>query len=204
MPAFNASGTVLEVVQSILTQTYQSLEVIIVDDGSTDDTLERIQSFQDPRIQIIGNERNRGLINSLNDAMSRAQGEYIVRMDADDVSLASRIAVQFEFTKRVGCDISGSWIKKIGTAKGVVKYPLQHEDIRIALLFGNPIVHPSVFFHRRLLDEKQFHYDLEWRHVEDYELWTRLMDKYMFATLNKPLLKYRISGGSVCNKYGDE
>ncbi len=204
LPAYNASATIGDAIRSILKQSYTNFELILIDDGSTDETVSVIESFNDDRIRLLRNAGNQGLIATLNRGLLVAKGKYVARMDADDISTSVRFEAQLDLSRRLDCDIVGSWIQKFGEAEGIGRYPVNHEQIRIDLLFGNPLVHPSVFFHRRLLDKGLFYYDPQWKYVEDYELWIKLMDQCTFASVGRPLLKYRISKTSVCAVHGVE
>ena len=105
MPAYNAEKYIREAIDSVLAQTFTDFEFIILDDGSTDATAAIIQSYEDDRIRFCPNERNMGVAATLNRALKLAQGEYIARMDADDVSYKNRLEMQLDFIKKSGCDI---------------------------------------------------------------------------------------------------
>ena len=112
MPVYNAEKYVAEAIDSILNQTFNDFEFLIINDGSTDNSLDIIKSYDDPRITIINNETNLGLSHTLNKGIELARGEYIIRMDADDISLSIRLEKQIEFmdsNQHIG--ICGSWIQ---------------------------------------------------------------------------------------------
>jgi len=205
MPAYNASAYIAEAISSVIQQSHHNLELIIINDGSDDDTKKIIFSYPDKRIVYLENSINKGLVYTLNKGLQNASGTYICRFDADDICHKDRIAMQLRFYLQGKADIIGSNIIKTGSATGNVKYPAHPALIKISMLFGNPIVHPSVFFHRRLIDEGSFVYEEEWKHVEDYALWVKLMDSCTFANVKKPLLYYRITDTSVCaNNYEEQ
>lgn len=198
LPVFNAEKYLAAAIDSLVEQRYAHIEIIIINDGSTDDSANIIAGYKDERIRVINNDGNEGLINSLNKGLKIATGEYIARFDADDINHPDRIGVQVEFMGKNEVDISGTFIRQIGLASKLVRFPVTDEDIKAAMLVGNPLVHPSIMFHRKWVDKGLYYYSPQWKHVEDYELWIRLMPVCTFANIPRPLLKYRISGDSVC------
>ncbi len=204
LPVYNAQDFLKESIQSILKQTYKHLELIIINDGSTDNSKKIIQAFKDERIHLFDLPKNGGLIKALNYGLQQAKGKYVARMDADDISFVDRLAVQLYYLKKTGADIIGSYIIQKGGTDKTVKYPVKNENIKAYMLFGNPMVHPAIFFKREMIEKKVFHYSAEWKHVEDYELWIRLMKDHKFANVPKPLLYYRISENSICFQQHDK
>lgn len=204
MPAYNADKFIQEAIESVLEQTYRNFELIIIDDCSTDDTFKVAFSFKDPRIKIFQNKENKGVIFSLNKALNFAKGFYLARFDADDICLPSRIQTQIEFLIKKNVDIVGSYYMKFGNKSGIVKNPIHDQEIKTSLLFFNPIGHPTVLFKRALFDNGLFYYKDDWKHVEDYELWTRLIKNIRFYNVPKVLLKYRVSNGSICALFNND
>jgi glycosyltransferase involved in cell wall biosynthesis len=204
LPVFNAERTIVEAVESVLKQTYKNIELLIIDDGCTDRSMTLIRTFNDNRIRIISNGNNKGLVASLNIGLSEANGEYIARIDADDICSPNRTQMQLDFIQKNQIDIAGSFIRKFEQATGIVRYPITNDEIKISLLFNNPMVHPSIFFHRRLVDQGLFRYEEQWKHVEDYALWIKLMDTCTFGNVQQPLINYRINAESVCGIYHPE
>ncbi len=193
MSVYNGQKHLREAIDSILNQTYENFEFIIINDGSTDTSEEIIKSYKDSRIKLINNKKNLGLPASLNKAIKLSRGEYIARMDADDISEIERLEKQVEFMeKNLSVDVCGTWINILGSFKGKWKYPTNDEDIKTRLLFNNVIVHPSVMFRRRSLLKNNLYYDPNFRKIQDYELWARAVGKLRFANINKYLLKYRV------------
>jgi len=114
MPVYNGERYLNEAVDSILGQTFTDFEFLIIDDASTDKTPEILRSYDDPRIRVVTNEENLGLSKSLNKGLALARGEFIARMDADDVSYPYRLQVQHEFmTQHPGAGVIGSWAEYI-------------------------------------------------------------------------------------------
>jgi len=195
MSVYNGMPYLKEAVKSILNQTYKNFEFIIVEDGSTDGSWKYLKSLKDRRIKLIKNSKNLGLAASLNKALGLAQGDYVARMDADDLSLPKRLEEQVKFFKNhPSIDICGTWadiIDQNGNVIGEKKYPTNSNDIRKALSFYNPIIHPSLMIRKMVFDELKG-YDANFDYAEDYDLLMRARKKFSMANLPKKLIKWRI------------
>lgn len=203
LPVYNGERFVRESIESVLGQTFTDFELIIINDGSTDGTGEILNSFTDSRIVLIERE-NRGLIDTLNEGLSFAHGEYVARIDADDVMLPERLAKQVAYLdEHPKVTVLGGWaeiINETGEVVGSYKYPpIGRKGLRAYVLKHNPFIHPTVIFRReailRLGGYRQY------RHIEDYELWTRVLAKYRGANLPEILIKYRVHGESVTSRH---
>lgn len=199
MSVYNGQKYLSEAIESILNQTYTNFEFIIIDDGSTDNSLEIVQKYakEDDRIRVIVNEKNIGLAKSLNKGIALARGEYIARMDADDVSLPERFEKQVSFFK------SNSNVGLLGTNIKVFSqvdhrlhthrsYPLDDLDIRWFMFFSPPFCHPTVMFRHSLVHKVEFFYSDHFLTAQDYELWSRLLLHTSSSNLKEALLIYRI------------
>lgn len=208
MPVLNGEKYLKEAIESILHQTFSDFEFIIINDGSTDSTEAIIKSFSDPRIVYIKNEANLGLSKSFNIGIAAARGEYIARMDADDMSISERFEKQLSYLE-VHPDIS-----VLGTAvilmnerglslKKASKYT-SHVEIKWQSLFSTPLFHPTVMARAKILKDNR--YDESFYNSEDYELWSRLLftTSTRFANLTEPLLYYRVFPTSFTQKLKDE
>lgn len=204
MPVFNGERYLRPAIDSILNQTFRDFEFLIINDGSTDSSEHIISSCGDPRIRLVRNEKNLGLIATLNKGFHLALGEYIVRMDCDDISLPSRLAVQVRAMDRNrGWGVCGSWIKilKNSDAAWVQTYPSDHDTIQCELLFDSPLAHPSVIYRRSVLETHRIHYDERYKHAEDYELWCRLTQLTLLANIPQILMLYRMHGSQLGTRY---
>ncbi len=193
MPVYNPEEDYLrEAIESIQNQTYSDFEFIIINDGSTNNTKQVILSYDDSRIKYFENEENLGLIKTLNRGLGLAAGQYIARMDADDISLPERFAKQVDYLdKNEDIDVLGTWFKKIPKNK-IVKMPTTDKDIKNLLLFVCcSMGHPTVMIRKSTLDKYDFKYNEEYKHAEDYGLWLSMADKAKFANLPEVLLNYR-------------
>ena len=199
MSVFNAEAHVAEAIESILNQTYSDFEFLIIDDASTDNSFDILSSFRDERITLIQNKENLGLTKSLNKGIKLAKGQYIARMDADDISLPSRLAKQLQFMQEhPEIDICGTWYKTFGEKEYLQKLPALHEQIKADLLFYTPIAHPSVLMKKNIFEAHK--YPENFQKAQDYALWIKLIKNYKFANLPEPLLKYRIHKNQISTK----
>lgn len=205
MPVYNAEKYLAEAIDSIISQTFLDWELVIINDGSTDSSLSIINRFTDSRIRLINNETNLGLIKTLNKGIELCRGQYIARMDADDISFPNRFASQVNFMDKnkeyILCGTNAEVIDSEGKETGKVINPTKNTLLQISLLFTNPFIHPSMMICKdvlsnNFLDEKALH-------VEDYELWTRLAEQGKIANLELPLLKYRWHGTNVSVKHSE-
>jgi glycosyltransferase involved in cell wall biosynthesis len=204
LPVYNGQLYVGESIESILKQTYKNIELIIINDGSTDESESIIKKYKDPRIVYIS-QKNQGLSASLNNGVRIAKGEYLARQDQDDISHPKRIEMQLNemINKNIGLIGSRSLIiNEKGKIIGKHNHPLTHEAIKLFLLFDNPFVHSSVMYKRNLILNNLYSEDKFRQPPEDYELWIRLAEITKMANLPERLLTYRqlSSGMSMNNK----
>ena len=198
MPVFNCAPYIGDAINSILIQTYIDFEFIIVDDCSTDGTLEIIGKIEDPRIILLSKETNTGYTKSLNLGLNMARGEYIARMDGDDISLPERFNRQVYFMdNNPDVAVCGTWFEYIGEGNQLMPFPLTHDAIKILLLEQNPIGHPTAMIRKSILDKNWLRYDETMEPSEDYDLWIRLSAYGQLANIGERLLMYRIHDKQV-------
>lgn len=203
MSVYNGELFLKDAIESILNQSYQNFEFIIINDGSSDSSLSIIKSYNDSRIKLVENERNMGLIYSLNKAFSIASGKYIARMDSDDIAHSDRLKLQIEFLENnpsVGL-VGSDYISFSDKHSKLIREPKSHGVIKTFLLFSATMCHPTVMLRKQILDDTRSRYNPEFKHVEDYELWTKLILHTQFANLPTPLLKYRDHQSQVSHKH---
>ncbi|TFH53721.1 MAG: glycosyltransferase, partial [Candidatus Zixiibacteriota bacterium] len=198
MPLFNGERFVREAVESILSQTLTDFEFLIIDDGSTDRSVEIVSSYIDPRIRLVTNAENLGITATLNRGIDLAAGVYIARMDCDDVGLPTRLAEEVAYLDRnpdcamvavmvamideVGNDC-GAWLDDRNTSTYKAMYRF--------LTRANCIAHPGIMIRKSILS--RYRYNELQRVAQDYDLWLRMCaDGLIVAKLAKPLLKYRV------------
>jgi glycosyltransferase involved in cell wall biosynthesis len=197
MPVYNCERYVAQAVESILAQTFTDFEFLIVDDGSTDASRAILESYaaRDPRIQLVSRS-NTGLLVALNEMLPRARGEYVARMDSDDLALPQRFERQVRYLdEHPECVLVGSRVIVIdpdGDPLTVMRSPLTHEEIDRGFMMGGGqlMYHPSVIFRRQAVLELGG-YRPEFDLVEDGDLFLRLAEIGRIVNLAEPLLKYR-------------
>ncbi len=202
LPVYNGDKYLKKAIESILKQTFSNFEFIIVNDGSTDNSLEIIKSFNDPRIKIINNKKNLGLIKSLNIGLEQAKGRYIARLDADDIALENRLEKQYNYLeKNKNVTLIGGGAEIINNEGKYVRKKLPITDfdqIKFwALFIGNPFLHSSIFFRKKDINSING-YSHKYKHVEDYDLYLRLIKNgYKIINLPEIFIKYRIHNQSI-------
>jgi glycosyltransferase involved in cell wall biosynthesis len=197
MPVFNGEQHIREAVQSILGQSLSDFEFLIVNDHSTDSTENIVREYceRDARITALRNEGAKGMVGALNTGLARARGEYIARMDADDISLPTRLERQHDFLdEHRDVSVCGTNMELFGVHQVVWHLPQDHEAIRAGLIFTPFIAHATVMIRRTAIEENQYRYDAGYGYAEDYELWSRLSERYRFANLPDVLYRYRKYG----------
>lgn len=210
MTVYNAAEFVLEAVESIQNQNYPNWELIIVNDGSTDKTGEILRKLakNDKRIVLINCVKNRGASVASNLGLSKAKGQFIARMDADDITLPDRLAKQVDFLQKhkkvivVGgqCEL----IDRDGNSIGMKNFPTSHAEIYGALYQINPIQHPSLMINTALLGAHKITYHTEVLLAHDLEILFKLAQYGKFANLADVVLKYRIHSDSLSLKQPKE
>ncbi|MFE3869511.1 glycosyltransferase family 2 protein [Flavobacterium sp. LS2P90] len=204
LPVYNCELYVQTAVESILNQTYTDFEFLIIDDASTDATVALIKKLEDSRIQLIEKPINSGYTNSLNYGLQMAKGKYIARMDGDDISFPERFAKQIAYLEtHPEVVVCGTTYKIIGNNKPIT-LPENHEAIKLGLLWGNCISHPSVMIRKKILDEYSIKYDTSKEPAEDYDMWVRLLAVGKLHNLQEVLLEYRLYGNQVSRKRAEE
>jgi len=194
MPVYNAATYLRASIESILAQTYANFEFLIFDDGSNDNSLDIIESYQDSRIRVIRNVTNQGLIDTLNKGLQQAKGTYIARMDADDISLPHRFAEQVAFMEaHPAIGVCGSWVEYLGQHEGtVMQYPTEHDQILTHIFFNKAtFCHPSVLLRNAVLQKHQLTYSSVYPHAEDFAFWIALHRHCRLANIPQVLVKYR-------------
>lgn len=184
-----------DAVQSILNQTFKDFEFIIINDAS-----KNLEIPKDSRIKIITNTRHLGLTRSLNIGLKKAKGEFIARMDADDISKPERLKTETEFLEQ-NPDVAlvGSWVDLInekGSFLHTKKLPIDYENIKNNLIKANQFYHPTLLIRKNILDKVGF-YDEKYEFSQDYELVLRIASKYQVANIPESLLEYRVNTKSA-------
>lgn len=194
-----------ECIDSILNQTEKDFEFIIIDDNCNKKTRYILESYKDSRIVLIINNENKGLTYNLNRALDLAQGQYIFRMDADDVSHIDRIRQMTQYMdENDNINILGSYMNCDGIIR---KYygNIPWEIRKTLLLFDNAgLGHPSVVFRKSFLDKFELKYDVTIRKSQDFELWTRCVEYTNLHVYKKSMVDYRIHEDQITTKCSEE
>jgi hypothetical protein len=207
MPVYNSAEFLAESIESILAQSYNDFEFIILDDGSTDQSWEIIQDYasKDIRIKTHQNDCNKGIFFTRNLGLDKSTGKYIGVMDADDISLPDRFTKQFAFLdSHPDIDVLGGQIIKFGQAAQSGKksnYPLTPGGVRWGLVSGCQLAHSTVMMRSHLFSVEGFQYR-EFKVAQDYDLWTRLSPGHNIANLSDVLVQYRVHQSSISGTNG--
>ncbi len=203
---YNGADVVMQAVDSILAQTFTDFELIVVDDGSTDDTAERVQACPDARLRFF-QQAHLGIPQARNHALAQARGAYLAVLDADDVADPNRLEAQAAFLEThpevvmvgTGYVQADQLLKRDKT----VTPPLTDAAIRRAMLRGNPFCHSTVMMRRSAIDKVGF-YSEAFPFVQDYELWSRLAQAGKLANLPELLVTRHYHSRSVSNNFRNE
>ncbi len=198
LPVYNGQCFVAEAVESILGQSFRDFELVVIDDGSTDQTPAILAGYAktDSRIKIISHNRNRGFVTALNHGLAHASGKLIARMDHDDIALPSRFEEQVNFLlSHEDTGVVGSTMIVVGPGgetAGAFWTPETHDQIRFGFLFNNQIAHPSVMFRVEIVKRLGLFYQTRYTASEDYDFWVAVTDHVRAYNCRSPLVKYRI------------
>ncbi|MDR1544414.1 MAG: glycosyltransferase family 2 protein [Prevotellaceae bacterium] len=196
MPCFNVEKYVAEAIESMLNQTFGNFELLILDDCSTDRTAEIVKSFADKRIVYHKNETNLGLSENLNVGIRLAKGEYIARMDGDDISVPERLEKQAAvLEKHPEIDICGAGFKWFGTRTSTVFHPKNHEEIKAQMLFGCPVIIP--IFRKNVIIENNLWYRTSAFPAEDYMFWAECVRVAKIYNIQEILFYYRMHESQI-------
>jgi glycosyltransferase involved in cell wall biosynthesis len=194
MSVYNGEKYIATAIDSILGQTFSDFELIIIDDGSTDDTVNIINSYSDDRIVIVHNEANIGLTKSLNMGIKLARGRYVARMDGDDISYPQRLEKQVVFMDtHLDVGTCGAWVSSTDNHTEVKKYATESEEIKSVLFWKTEFAHPVVMLRKKLFIDNNLFYDESFGCSQDYDLWVRAAKYVDFANIPEVLLAKRHS-----------
>lgn len=194
MPVYNCENYLSQAIESILNQSFKSFELIIINDKSTDRSEDIIKSYRDSRIVYIKNEKNLGIVYSLNKGLEIAKGKYIARMDGDDIAYPDRFKKQFEYLEE-NDDIGliSCWFEMIGGRNGIIKYDTDSEYVKCKLLFSLQLLHPGWMFRKKEFNKYGIKYEEEYKFAEDYALLAKAARYIKMTNIGEVLMKYRVS-----------
>ena len=217
LPVYNGSDFLQQTIESIVAQTYRDFEVIVVDDGSTDNSAEIVQKYGDERFIILQRESNLGLVRALNLGVKKASTDLISRIDADDLMVPERLLTQVQFmADNTDIDICGSYfdyINEVGRSTGgALAFPITHRAVKASFQHFTAIGHPTVIFRKSSIIRdfgREDIYDEEFKHAEDLALWLECLTFGLnFANIPQVLTHYRVHGeqrstaeAQICEDY---
>ncbi len=208
MPVYNGADYLAESMDSIIRQTCRDFEFIVINDCSTDNTEEIILSYQDSRIVYLRNEENLGVARTLNRGLDIARGEYVARMDADDIARPERLEIQKNhMDSHPEVDVLATSSQSFDET-GVLfegHTSTDEEILKLDFLFSCGIAHPTVMIRRQTLERLNLRYDHDFNKVEDYDLWSRMLDAgCVIRSIDIILLDHRLHANQVTSVYSSD
>lgn len=182
-----------EAIASCIAQTFLDWELVLVDDGASDSVWRISDRFPDQTIRVVPNNQQAGISNALNAGFRASRGEFIARLDTDDLMLPGRLMAQVDFLdQRPDVAAVGTFVELFGDASGVFQYPRKHDQIFLRMCFENSIAHPSVLVRRSALQQLDGPYRPRFDGLEDWDLWERLAGVGRLENLGISLTRYRV------------
>ncbi|RRN77381.1 glycosyltransferase [Pseudoxanthomonas sp. SGD-10] len=204
MAVYNGSAYLRDAIDSILSQTFKDFELLIINDGSTDNSVDIISSYTDPRIRLLHNEQNRGLLFTRNRGVQEARGEYIAILDCDDIAVTDRLETQYNFLQLhkdiAMCGGHSIYIDENGIPTGYILKQPTH-NILANMLFVNPFVNSTLMIRKSVIEEVGGYRD--YAPAEDFDLSLRIAQKYEVANIDAVLVKYRIHQHNISGTQTD-
>jgi glycosyltransferase involved in cell wall biosynthesis len=199
MPVWNGEKFLAAAVDSLLAQTFTDFELLLIDDGSTDRTPEILRNYTDPRLRVLRLD-HAGIVVALNHGLAEAKGDWIARLDADDISEPRRLELQWQAVNRnpraVLCHTGTALFGDAGIMSGMARLPRSRSFMALRLCYQCPIVHSTVMF-KRVVALAAGGYLPEERHAEDFSLWSRMLEQGEFVALPEKLVRFRLHPQSV-------
>ncbi|MDD3876099.1 MAG: glycosyltransferase family 2 protein [Bacteroidales bacterium] len=195
MPVYNTEKYIAEAIDSVLNQTFRDFEFLIIDDGSTDDSVKIIESYNDKRIRLVRNDKNIKLIATLNKGIDLALGKYICRVDADDICMPTRLEKQVRFMEHnpdfVACSSGVEIFYENSNKRFNILYEEYTDEIRIKTIYQNHFVHPSSFIRKEFIINRGLRFSSEFIHTEDYFFFVKLSELGQLHNIKESLVKVR-------------
>lgn len=201
LPNYNNGPYLKEAVDSVLNQSFRDFELIFVDDGSTDNSLEVIRSFNDARIKVFQKEKNSGIVDTLNLGIDQCNSEFIIRMDGDDISKPGRFEKLVSYMrKHPEIGVCSSALELFGTVHAIRKVESGTRLLKAGMIHGSTVPHAPCIMRTSVLKQHNIYYRNDHPHMEDYDLFFRLKNVTDFENLKEILYLYRITGNNVTVK----
>lgn len=201
MPNYNNAPFLKEAIDSCLNQSFRDFEFIIVDDGSTDESVQIINSYNDQRIKLIQKEKNSGIVDSLNLGLQHCTSEFIIRMDGDDISLPGRFEkLIYHMKNNPAIGVFSSGLKMFGNRNDILNVNTGPALLKAGMIHGATVPHAPCVFRASILKENQIKYSHANPHMEDYDIFFRIKNLTQFENINEILYLYRINNHNVTIK----
>lgn len=203
MPTYNVAPWVEEAIRSVLRQTYRDFELLVVDDASTDNTLDVVRTIDDPRIRIASFPDNVGLSKNLNRGLDLIDTEYFARMDGDDIALPHWLQSEIDYLDahpEVG--VCGGGGQRFGTSQSLIRFPEQHDDIAANMLFECTIIVPTV--RMSVVRQHGLRYRKDAFPAEDYRFWADCLRVTRLHNIPDTLFRYRMHASQICSSRRQE
>lgn len=201
MPVFNGEPFLRETIDSVLSQTFYDFILLIINDGSTDNTRDIVLSYQDDRIRLVDNEHNMGLVDTLNKGIGLTETEYLARLDADDLWEETKLEKQISLLdSRPDVGLCGTSIHKFGLINGDMIFPINNDGLKVGFLFYCMMSHPSVVYRMSMLRKTGLLYKKEAFPAEDYKMWIDILQVSQIYNIPEPLVMYRQHENQICQE----
>ena len=193
LPVYNVAPYIEATIASLLAQTLADFELLVLDDCSTDSTVARVETIRDPRLKLIRNPHNLGRAGTDNAALLHVRGEFIAKMDGDDLCHPERLARQVAYLdQHPTVNVVGSFMQNFGASTYLTRYPAAPADAQVLTLFTLPTGNPSAMLRTSLFREQGLRYDATLRQTEDYDFCARYIRQLRIATIQEALVQYRV------------
>lgn len=201
LPVYNGARYLRETIDSVLTQTYADFLLLVINDGSTDNSKDVVLSYDDPRITVIDNGRNLGLVGTLNKGIGLVATKYLARIDADDIWERTKLEKQIEYLEsHPECGLCGTSINKFGIINSQMIFPEDNDGLKVGFLFYCMMSHPSVVYRTSMLKESGLRYRADYFPAEDYKMWTDCLEITQIHNIPEPLVRYRQHQEQICRE----
>lgn len=208
MPSYNAESYISLAIESILNQTFSDFELIIIDDGSTDNTLKEIEKFQDERIKCITFNENKGNYVARNKGVREARANYIAMLDADDVAKSDYLEVQYRYLKshpKIGCvGALSEIINAKGIVVGAIPRPLQYSTVQAYCLKNNPCTQSTMMFRKKLIIKNKLFFNEKLKYSADYDFVARAVKLFPIVNVDRVLIQYRVHSTQISSAKSNE
>lgn len=201
LPVYNGARYLREAIDSVLNQTYADFSLMVINDGSMDDSRDVVLSFDDPRIILIDNEKNLGLVSTLNRGIELIETRYLARIDADDIWERTKLEKQIEYLEaHPECGLCGTSIHKFGIINSRMIFPENNDGLKVGFLFYCMMSHPSVVYRTSMLKESGLRYKADYFPAEDYKMWADCLEFTQIYNIPEPLVRYRQHQEQICRE----